>query len=117
MHNLLFNLRFLSIKYQVKYKLCLLCFKCLNNKAPHYLSELISLRKPSRYNLRVNNDKFLLEVPDVPRYKKTENAFYYVGPQTWNDLPYNIRSINDVEKFKVALKTHLFRIAFSNLVN
>jgi len=115
MHELLFALHFLPVKYRVKYKICLLCFKCLNNKAPQYLNELVTLRKPSRYNLRLNNDKHLLAVPQSPRYKKTENAFYYIGPQTWNDLPYSIRIIDDMTKFKVALKTHFFQIAFSNL--
>ena len=88
----------------------------MNNKAPEYMNELITLRKPSRYNLRLNDDTYLLAVPELPRYKKTKNAFYYIGPQTWNDLPFNIRIIPEINKFKIALKTHFFQIAFSNLI-
>ena len=32
MHELLFSLHFLPVKYRVKYKICLLCYKCLNDR-------------------------------------------------------------------------------------
>ena len=48
------------------------------------------------------------------RYNKTNGAFSICAPVVWNALPYSIRSSNCINKFKVALKTHYFRIAFKN---
>ena len=77
--------------------------------APLYLKDLIELYEPSTYYcLRRNCDRFLLVTPDKPRYKKMEGAFSYVAPVTWNTLPYQIRSMNELSKFKVALKTHFY---------
>ena len=36
------------------------------------------------------------------------NAFEKMAPKLWNNLPQNIRSITDFDKFKSMLKTHLF---------
>ena len=36
-------------------------------------------------------------------------AFSVIAPILWNDLPIDIRSIDDVNKFKCKLKTFLFK--------
>ena len=36
-------------------------------------------------------------------------AFSVIAPILWNDLPIDIRSIDDVNKFKSKLKTFLFK--------
>ena len=41
-----------------KYKIFLLVFKCINNLALNYLSELVNLRDTKRHSLRVDNDFF-----------------------------------------------------------
>ena len=58
MHHLLFELHLLPVKYRIQYKLALLCFKCIKQCAPSYLSNLISFQTPSSYNLRRNDDIF-----------------------------------------------------------
>ena len=76
---------------------------------PVYLKNLIKLCEPSaRYCLRRNCDRYLLVIPDKPRYKKMEGAFGYAAPVAWNNLPYAIRSISKLSKFKIALKTHFY---------
>ena len=116
MHQLLFDSHVLPVRHRISYKVALLCFKCINNISPSYLSDLIQLKLPSsRYNLRINNDKFLLETLDKPRYLKMENAFSFSGPKIWNSIPSNIRSVNDVNIFKTMLKTHYFEQAFHDL--
>lgn len=113
MHELLKERHILPVNYRVLYKIALLCYKCLNNTAPSYLCNLISLKTQSSYSLRRNNDCYLLEVLKRPRYQKMENAFSYIGPSVWNSLPWNIRSVNNINTFKTALKTHLFEQAFN----
>ena len=115
MHKLLATLHYLPITYRTLSKLCLLTFKCIHHMAPIYLKDMIKTFRPSaRYCLRRNCDRFLLEIPDKPRYKKMESAFHYIAPVTWNNLPYAIRSIEELPKFKVALKTHFYSIAFGS---
>ena len=117
MQLLMFKSHILPIKYRIKYKAALLSYKCINNVAPSYLSDLVHLKSPcSSYSLRTNDDKHLLEIQKLPHYKKMESAFSYFGPDTWNSLPKNIRSISNINNFKQSLKTYYFKLAFSDLL-
>ena len=58
-------------------------------------------------NLR-SGRKDLFVVPPVFTKTYGERSFSRAAPVLWNELPSNIKSINTVEKFKSALKTHLF---------
>ena len=62
--------------------------------------------------LRNESDYFLLEHPKIPATSKTQRSFYHAAPTVWNTLPYVVRTCDNVHKFKVDLKTHLFKIAF-----
>ena len=108
-------MHFLSVRFRIKFKLCLLVFKCINDLAPEYLKELIFLREVKRRSSRLDNDFFLLKVPPCPNFNKSQGAFSYVGPKTWNDLPYFIRSMSSLDSFKRALKTQYFNIAFKDV--
>ena len=109
------KLHFLPVEYRIKYKISLLVFKCLNNLAPDYLKNLISLRETKRVSMRIDDDYYFLKVPQPPRFSRTEASFTYVGPRTWNELPYHTRSITDLESFKKCLKTYYFEIAFAGI--
>ena len=104
-------LHWLPIRKRIDYKIAVLCFKCINNSAPTYLCNLISLYVPRR-KLRSSEDKFVLNVPKV-RTGFGERAFSFNGPQTWNNLPYDIRSCLSLDSFKKMLKTHLFKSVYS----
>ena len=108
------DLHFLPVEYRIQFKIALLTFKCLNNIAPEYLKEMISLKKDSRKSLRVDNDFYLLQQPAEPRCSHTRGAFSYSAPKVWNQLPYSLRSMVSINVFKSALKTHIFRKAFRN---
>ena len=49
---LIYGLHWFPIKYRIDFKILLITFKILNSLAPTYLSSLVSLRLPSKYNLR-----------------------------------------------------------------
>ena len=106
------ELHFLPVKYRILYKISLMVFKCINNIAPKYLSNLLHLRNIGSHSLRLDNDYFHLSLPSAPKLAKTEGAFSYIGPKTWNELPYRIRAMTDVTAFKSLLKTHYFKRAF-----
>ena len=109
------KLHFLPVFFRLKYKIALMCHKCVNNIAPPYLSDLITMKKYTEKDLRSDNDFFLLCHPPKPNYEKTRCAFIYSAPQIWNDLPYNIRSTPNTISFKNELKTHFFNIAFKDV--
>ena len=77
--------------------------------------DFISLRDPKKMSMRLDNDFFLLKIPVPPNFTRTEGSFYYNGPKIWNSLPYGIRSLADVEKFKKCLKTFYYDKAFSGI--
>ena len=109
------KLHFLPVEYRIKFKLSLLVFKCLNNLAPDYLKNLITLRESKRVSMRLDDDFYVLKVPKTPNFSRTEASFTYAGPRTWNELPYRIRSLTDLELFKKQLKTHYFELAFTGI--
>ena len=109
------KLHFLPVVYRIKFKVALLVFKCINNLAPKYLKDLISLRDTKNISLRLDNDFFILKIPSPVNFNRTEGAFQYNGPKVWNSLPYVIRSIGDINNFKKCLKTYYFNIAFSEI--
>ena len=108
---LLKSLHWLPVKERVDYKIATLVFKCLNDLAPTYLSDLIQKNTTSR-NLRSSNDKSIF----IPRTKlKTygDRAFSYYGPYIWNSLPRELREKERLDCFKKALKYYLFLKAYA----
>ena len=107
-------LHFLPVFYRIKYKTAILTYNCIHGFAPKYLCELIDLRNnDSEYYLRSYDDNLLLK-RKYTHYVKCESAFSVAAPKIWNELPYSLRSCNNVNNFKSNLKTYYFNIAFSD---
>ena len=58
----LYELHWLPVSLRIDYKILLLTFKCIYGLAPTYLSDLISIKSNSLYNLR-SAGKLLLDHP------------------------------------------------------
>ena len=89
------------------FKVHLLTFKALNNLAPEYISELLTIYTPSR-SLRSTNQPTRLLVPHTNRVTYSR-CFYAIAPTVWNNLPDNLKKCTSVAMFKCMLKTYLFR--------
>ena len=109
------KLHFLPIRFRIKYKIALLVFKCINNLAPDYLKDLISLREIKRRSSRLDNDFFMLKKPSKCNFSRSDAAFSHSGPEIWNSLPYELRSLSSIDIFKSRLKTHFFNLAFEDV--
>ena len=107
----------LCTRYRIRFKICLLVFKCINNVAPNYLKDLINLREIRRRSSRLDDDFFILKVPARPNFSRCEGAFSYVGPKLWNELPIQLRSLNSVNVFKKSLKSYLYNLAFEGVAD
>ena len=108
---LLNELHWLPVKSRINYKIALFCHKCMNNKAPMYLKELLELYVPPR-QLR-SADKNFFRVPVIKSNNLGGRSFSFVAPKIWNSLPKELRFQTSESQFKKHLKTHLFSTALS----
>ena len=104
------SLNWLPIKYRITFKVLLIVYKCVNDLAPKYLSDLFIPNKKDR-TVR-NNFKHLLDCPenrDTKSKSYGHRAFGFAGADMWNTLPLDIKLSSSVSVFKSKLKTHLFK--------
>ena len=106
------ELHWLPVQYRIDYKIALLTFKALNGMAPSYLGELLTRYIPS-CKLRSSSGLLLRH----PKKRKTmyygDRSFSAAAPKIWNNLPADIRSLTSLDPFKKALKTFIFKKAYT----
>ena len=105
------NLHWLKITERIVYKLCLLVYKCRNNLAPKYLTELLPSRTSSR-PLRSTHSVNITET----YFKNSQcqsSSFSSAGPRAWNSLPTRVKTAQSLNSFKSLLKTHLFTTSYN----
>lgn len=107
---LLLELHWLPVNQRIIFKILVFVFNCLNNRAPTYLSQLISPYKPNR-SLRSASTNLLVTHRSLNRYG--DRSFYFAAPRLWNNLPNHIRTAASLSSFKRSLKTYLFIECFN----
>ena len=80
-------LHWLPIQQRITYKIGLLTFKCINNEAPKYLQELITIKKPRQEHIPSNNTGLTLEIPKVKHETFATRSLKYTAPTIVNSLP------------------------------
>ena len=87
------------------YFMNLLTFKCLNDKAPDYLSDLIHRKSDFLMHTRETryNEADMLYVP-IPTKTIYEKSFQYQGPCLFNSLPLHVQSASSTHVFKKEYK-------------
>ena len=105
------SLHWLPVKYRVIFKILLLVYKGLNGLALTYIADLLGCRKYTMA-LRSASQSFL-KITRMNTKSYGDRAFSVSGPKLWNGLPLQIRESRNINSFKTALKTHLFREAYS----
>ena len=108
---LLQDLHWLPVSHRIEYKIIFLTHKCLQGKAPSYLSTLLQKYVPAR-SLRSGDQHLLVEKRSKLK-SYGDRAFSVAAPRLWNSLPLLLRNCEDLEVFKGLLKTHLFKHAFN----
>ena len=110
---ILYELHWLPVKFRINLKLLLITFKALYGMAPKYIADLLNIKKKGNYSLR-SNDSIMLEYPNEKSWRSFgDRSFSVVVTKLWNELAEGIRKISSINVFKTALKTHLFKSAFS----
>lgn len=105
------SLHWLPIPFRIEYKILLLTYKALHDKAPQYIADLLVPYTTTR-TLR-SSSKQLLAVPKIKTATYGERQFSYAAPKAWNLLPEDLKSISALSQFKSSLKTYLFRKCFN----
>ena len=82
---------------QCPFKLLMIVYKCINNIAPSYLSELLLQYSPTR-TLRSGNKQLLQEAKSNRSWG--DRSFAIGAPRLWNELPFNIRTAKSITVFK-----------------
>ena len=108
---LLYELHWLPVSKRIDYKVCVFCYKTINNMAPMYMSTMIQTYTPAR-NLRSSNDSTVLVNPSYRYVHCGKRSFAYYGPYVWNQLPKHIREAGTLSTFKQLLKHYLFLKAY-----
>ena len=104
------SLHWLPIKYRIDFKILCLVFRCLEDTAPKYLSDMLKKYNPGRPTRSQSENH--LSVPFTKNKTFADRAFNVYGPNLWNELPPHIKLINNYHTFKASLKTILFKRAF-----
>ena len=102
------SLHWLPVSYRIDFKVLLLVYKSLHNRAPEYISDMLRRYTPCR-TLRSSGTNLLEK--QVGKRKHGKAAFSSYAPRVWNELPRELRMSESVESFKRGLKTHLFKKA------
>jgi hypothetical protein len=106
---LLEKLHWLPVAQRIDYKIATICFNIINQTAPQYLSDIVSIYTPSR-TLRSSADSRLFKIPRYNKKTQGQRSFSHYAPSLWNNLPYSVRHSSTLEQFKRSLKTHLFHL-------
>ena len=111
----LMYLYWLPVRVRIDYKITMMVHKCLIDKAPDYLKDLLTVNQPTRMGLHSSQFSNILVIPHTKCKTFADRAFSVYGPQTWNLLPEHLRTECNTETFKCKLKTHLFQKSYNIL--
>ena len=100
------KLHWLPLQQRINFKIILLTFKALHGLTAPYISELKPIKIVSR---ELRNYKSLLLMEDTLNSTFGEIVFSVASPIVWNKLPFAIRNIDNLNRFKKELKSHLFQ--------
>ena len=109
---LLRELHWLRVPERIRFRLCVLAFRCLHGSAPAYLAD--SLQRPpdvdARRRLR-SADSLTLTLPTTRRRTIGDRAFPVAASRAWNQLPSVIRDSLTLLTFSVHWRTTALQLA------
>ena len=106
------------MKYKFLLSDLILFYKIVYNKVqiklPDYVSRIEpqDVKRVTRSNVTIAKgiDKLKYRCKVAPRINSFSNSFFIRTLNQWNELPLDLREINNFDKFESALKEHLWLI-------
>ena len=108
------RLHWLPIRYHVDHKMLTLVYKCLHDKAPDYLKNLLMVIGDSERSMRSNSQYMRLLIPKTTKKTFAARSFSVKGAELWNNLPNSVKISSSVNDFKAKLKMFLFTKAYTD---
>ena len=99
------ELHWLPVESRIHFKIMVLVHRAVNDTGPVYLQELVNMSRTG-WSLRSQSDR-LLTRPRT-RSRTGDATFVSAAADLWNNLPLNLRLIEDICSFRTALKAHYF---------
>ena len=105
----LITLHWLLIWARIDYKLLCIAHNCTYGKAAQYLKELLINKTVIRslHSCKYANTDFIVPFNQCKTFG--DRSFLYYAPKLWNSLPMSIKQITQLDAFKKAVKTFLFK--------
>jgi hypothetical protein len=110
---LLCELHWLRVPERIKFRLCVLAFRCLHGTAPHYLADSLHPVAAAESGRRTRSADVL--TPSVPATRRStlgDRAFPVAAALAWNSLPSSLRSVTSLDVFRRHLKGILYQSSF-----
>jgi len=97
---LLLELHWLKVPERIKFRLCVLVYRCLNGSAPSYLAETICpvSSRSTRQRLRSASSSMVL-IPLTRRSTLGDRAIPAAAAKAWNSLPDHVRDVTSLLTF------------------
>ena len=110
---LLRELHWLHVLERIRFRLCVLAFRCLHGTAPSYLAGSLchAANVDGRRHLHLANTVSLV-VPSTQCTTLGDRAFPVAAARAWNDLPPTITASPSLLTFCQHLKTFCFQTTF-----
>ena len=99
------KLHWLKIPERIQYKVAVLKCECAKGDAPTYLKDLINITH-NRALRSTTNSYLPVSMSKLSQVHKS--SFSIMAGRIWNDLPFKLRSTDNINVFKTGLKTVLF---------
>ena len=100
------DLKWLPLPIRSKYHIGILVYKTLHNLSPSYMVDIMKTRADqSNYTLRSTNNKDIVQPLVKSRFSKI--TFQYFAAQVWNNIPLEIRNVDNLKLFRYKWKGFL----------
>ena len=101
--NLIKKLNWQTLQERKRYLLSTLMYKCVNQQAPRYLTDNITLVSEYSERLTRQTDSLNVVIPK-PFIDKFKESFLYTGAKQWNSLEIGLKRSQSAKKFKKEYK-------------
>ena len=111
----LLDLHWLPIHCRIQFKMVVFVYKCMNNQALQYLSNLLVEHPYNRSGLRLNDMYQSLIIPFTRRQTFANRSFSVVGPSLWNKLPIFKAKLYYIRYIQKDLRIFIFIYEYADL--
>ncbi len=101
------DLCWMSLQHMRDMNKCILLYKCLNNLAPCYLTDLFQTNNTIHQYRSCQSNNLHVHKSKLEYYNR---SFTITGAKLWNSLPQNVKEMPTLSSFKQSCKTYFLSL-------